>query len=105
MVQPHLQGYGGHGGAVGPQRGHRQEMDQLAGQPPASTEQPPRQVHRKENSIYVFLFWELRGRRPDFRINVSVSYVFTYSRICPLISCSRIGRPILKIHKSQRYTV
>jgi hypothetical protein len=78
LVQPHLQGYGGHGGAVGPQRGHRQEMDQLADHcqemdqladhPPASTEQPPRQVHCKENSIYVFLFWELRGLRPDFAL-------------------------------------
>jgi hypothetical protein len=64
LVQPHLQGFGGHGGAVGSQRGHRQEMDQLADHPPPSTEQPPRQVHRKENSIYVFLFLELRGPDP-----------------------------------------
>jgi hypothetical protein len=29
--------------------------------------------HCKENHIYVFLFWELRGLSPNFHIHVSVS--------------------------------
>ncbi len=41
-------------------------------------------IHCKENPIYVFLFWELRGRRPNFHIHVSVS----------------AGRLILDIYKS-----
>jgi len=28
------------------------------------------ELHCKENSIYVFLFWELRGLRPSFHIHV-----------------------------------
>jgi hypothetical protein len=30
-------------------------------------------LHCNENPIYVFLFWELRGLSPNFRIHVSVS--------------------------------
>jgi hypothetical protein len=36
-------------------------------------------LHCKENSIYVFLFWELRGLSPNFYIRVSVSD-FIYSQ-------------------------
>ncbi len=36
--------------------------------------------HCKENRIYVFLFWELRGISPNFHIHVSVSDFYTYSR-------------------------
>ncbi len=32
-----------------------------------------RVLHCNENPIYVFLFWELRGLRPNFHIHVSVS--------------------------------
>jgi hypothetical protein len=32
-----------------------------------------KQVHYNENPMYVFLFWELRGRSPNFHIHVSVS--------------------------------
>jgi hypothetical protein len=30
-------------------------------------------LHCKENPIYVFLFWELRGLSPNFHIHVSVN--------------------------------
>jgi hypothetical protein len=33
-------------------------------------------THCKENPIYVFLFWELRGLRPNFHIHVSVSKLY-----------------------------
>jgi len=33
-------------------------------------------VHCKENPIYVFLFWELRGLSPNFFIHVSVSDLY-----------------------------
>ncbi len=33
-------------------------------------------VHCKENPIYVFLFWELRGLSPSVRFHVSVSDLY-----------------------------
>jgi hypothetical protein len=48
-------------------------------------------VHCNEKPIYVFLFWELRGLRPNFHLHVSVIDLYI-SRIGPHISCSRIGR-------------
>jgi hypothetical protein len=42
-------------------------------------------LHCKENSNYVFLFWELRGLSPNFHINVSVSHMYI-PRIGPHIS-------------------
>ncbi len=42
-------------------------------------------VHCKENPIYVFLFWELRGLSPNFHIHVSVSDLYI-PRIRPHIS-------------------
>jgi hypothetical protein len=33
-------------------------------------------AHCNENSIYVFLFWELRGLSPNFHIHVSVSDLY-----------------------------
>ncbi len=42
-------------------------------------------VNCKENPIYEFLFWELRGLGPDFHIHVSVSDLYI-SRISPHIS-------------------
>ncbi len=56
-------------------------------------------LHCKENSIYVFLFWELRGLSPNFHIHVSVCDLYI-PRIGPHISCRRICRPILEIYKS-----
>ncbi len=58
-------------------------------------------IHCKENTIYVFLFWELRGLSPNFHIPVSVRDLYI-SRIGPhhIFLCSRIGRPILEIYKS-----
>jgi hypothetical protein len=56
-------------------------------------------LHCKENPIYVFLFWELRGLSPNFHINVSVSDLHI-PRVGPHISCSRIGRWIVGIYKS-----
>jgi hypothetical protein len=40
--------------------------------------------HCNENSIYVFLFWELRGLSPNFHIHMSVSNLYI-SRIVPHI--------------------
>ncbi len=60
-------------------------------------------LHCNENPIYVFLFWELRGLSPNFRIHVSVSD-FYIPRIGPHISCSRIGRSIVGIYKSLKDT-
>ncbi len=51
-------------------------------------------LHCKENPIYVFLFWELRGLSPNFHIHVSVIDLYI-PRISPHISCSRIGRSIV----------
>ncbi len=50
-------------------------------------------VHCKENPIYVFLFWELRGLSHNFHIHVSVSDLYI-PRIGPhtVFSCSRRGR-------------
>ena len=59
----------------------------------------PSPVHCNENSIYVFLFRELRGLSPNFHIHVSVSDLYI-PRIGPHISCSRIGRSIVGICKS-----
>ncbi len=62
-------------------------------------------VHCKENPIYVFLFWELRGLSPNVHIHVSVGDLYI-PRIGPhtVFPCSRIGRPILEIYKSLTYT-
>ncbi len=42
-------------------------------------------LHCKENPIYVFLFWELRGLSPNSHILVSVSDLYI-PRIGPHIS-------------------
>ncbi len=39
----------------------------------------PHRKHCKENPIYVFLFWELRGLSPNFHIHVSVSDLYIRS--------------------------
>jgi hypothetical protein len=43
-------------------------------------------LHCKENPIYVFIFWELRGLSPNFHIHVSVIDLYI-PRIGPHISC------------------
>ncbi len=53
-------------------------------------------MHCTGNSVYVFLFWELRGLSPNFHIHVSVSDLYV-PRIGPHISSSRKGRPIVGI--------
>jgi len=42
-------------------------------------------MHCKENPIYAFLFWELRGLSPNFHIHVSMSDLYI-PRIGPHIS-------------------
>jgi hypothetical protein len=42
-------------------------------------------LHCNENSIYVFLFWELRGLRPNFHIHLSVWAIYNIPRIGPHI--------------------
>jgi hypothetical protein len=56
-------------------------------------------MHCNGNSVYIFLFWELRGLNPNFHIHVSVSDLYV-PRIGPHISSSRKGRPIVGICKS-----
>jgi hypothetical protein len=53
---------------------------------------PPHPLsHCKENPIYVFLFWELRGLSPNFHIHVSMSD-FYIPRIGPHISLQQNRR-------------
>jgi hypothetical protein len=56
-------------------------------------------MHCKENPIYVFLFWELRGLSPNFHIHVSMSDLYIPGLV-DIFPCSRIGRLILEIYKS-----
>jgi hypothetical protein len=57
------------------------------------------EVHCNGNSVYIFLFWELRGLSPNFHIHVSVSDLYI-PRIGPHIFSSRKGRPIVGIYNS-----
>ncbi len=50
-----------------------------------------RATHCKENPIYVFLFWELRGLIPNFHIHVSVRDLYI-PKIGPHISLQQ-NRP------------
>jgi hypothetical protein len=56
-------------------------------------------THCKENLIYVFLFWELRGLSPNFHIHVSVNVLYI-PRIGPHISLQQNRQMILEIYKS-----
>ncbi len=56
-------------------------------------------LHCNGNSVYIFLFWELRGLSPNFHIHGSVSDLYI-PRIGPHISSSRKGRPIVGIYNS-----
>jgi hypothetical protein len=49
--------------------------------------------HCKENPIYVFLFWELRGLSPNFHIHVFVNNLY--------IPRNRIGQHISKLQNRQ----
>jgi hypothetical protein len=60
-------------------------------------------LHCNCNSLYIFLFWELRGLSPNFHIHVSVNDLYI-PRISPHISSSRKGRPIVAIYNSLKYT-
>ncbi len=65
-------------------------------------------VHCNENIIYVFLFWELRGLSPNYHIQhscVCEQFINIIPRIqVHIFSCSRIGRSIEGICKSQTDT-
>jgi hypothetical protein len=53
----------------------------------------PPKLHCNGNSVYIFLFWELRGLSPNFHIHVSMSDLYI-PRIGPHISSSRKCRTI-----------
>jgi hypothetical protein len=57
-------------------------------------------THCKENPIYVFLSWELRGLGSRFHIHVTVSDLYVFLGSVRIFPCSRIGRPIPEIYKS-----
>jgi hypothetical protein len=57
----------------------------------------PPYVHCNGISVYIFLFWELRGLSHNFHIHVSVSDL-CIPRIGPHISSSRKGRPIVGVY-------
>jgi hypothetical protein len=52
-----------------------------------------------KSHLCIPFFWELHGLSSNFHIHVSVSDLYI-PRIRPLISRSRIGRPILEMYKS-----
>ena len=56
-------------------------------------------IHCNGNSVYIFLFWELRGLSPNFHSHVSVSDLYI-PRIGPHISSSRKGSSIVGIYNS-----
>jgi hypothetical protein len=56
-------------------------------------------LHCNGNSVYIFLFWELRGLSPNFHIHVSVNDLYI-PKISLHISSSRKGRPIVGIYSS-----
>ncbi len=60
---------------------------------------PPAYDTLQRNPIYLFLFWELRCLSPNVHIHVPGSDLYI-SRIGPHLSCSRIGRSIVGMHKS-----
>ncbi len=59
----------------------------------------PHFTHWNGNSVYIFLFWELRGLSPNFHIHVSVSDLYI-PRIGPHLSSSRNGSSIVGIYNS-----
>jgi hypothetical protein len=56
-------------------------------------------LHCKGNSVYIFLFWELRVLSPNFYIHVSVGNLYI-PRIGPHISSSRNGSSTMGIYNS-----
>jgi len=59
----------------------------------------PDSLHCNGDSVYIFLFWELRGLSPNFHMHGSVSDLYI-PRIGPHISSSIKGRPIVGIYNS-----
>ncbi len=57
-------------------------------------------LHCKENPIYVFLFWELRGLSPNFHIHTCLWAIYIFSGSGHIVPCSITGRLILEIYKS-----
>jgi hypothetical protein len=62
-------------------------------------------VHCNENTIYVFLFWKLRGLSRNFHIYTFVRDLYSiFPGSVHTFGCSKIDSPILGIYKiSHRY--
>ncbi len=56
-------------------------------------------LHCNGNSVYISLFWELRGLSPNFHIHMSVNDLYI-PRIGPHISSSRNGSSVVGIYNS-----
>ncbi len=56
-------------------------------------------IHCNENPIYVFPEKELRGLSSNFHIHVPVN-IYIFPEPVHIFSCSRLGRPILRIYES-----
>jgi hypothetical protein len=67
----------------------------------ASTAASPEvRLHCNDNFVYVFLFWEWRGLIPKIPHSCVCERYMYVPRICPHISSSRKGRPIVGIYNS-----
>jgi hypothetical protein len=74
-------------------------LPQIISETEATCQRSTLRLHCNGNSVYIFLFGELRVLSPNFHIHVSVNDLYS-PRIGPHISSSRKGRPRVEIYDS-----